>query len=553
MFNVIKQLKLLYHRVIDTYNNLRIKNSKSYYRIEDFIEKPNEWHDAVCTFLKIGFRDLKFFKNVYVDIEASKSNSCNKENLYLSLKRLLAICDDDYEKVICFRFMIDSELLKAEELKEYVSLIYNLKNPHMQFCLHVDIHSYVFRHNQFIYDEYYNDRRKCIYKIAQYFNKKREIKFINNESNRIAILVKQLQSTIAATTLYVLQDAMALAKAGKEVQIFVSGYFYCNSADSYIKPKFPNDSSENFKQIHSSILDDSVKVFYTTGNSIEKRLNLLIDKIIEYCPEAIIDYSGNHAMETAILIKFFPILYVPLSGLAVCDIFHKFMCQDLTETIKLNKRFNSVKESEMILYDKPIRSLSPKKIFRREKYGFHRDDFIIVTVGTRIVYELSEECIDVISQKIEEIEMLKWIIVSGEEHPYIKQKYKNLLQRKKIILWGFEKDIAGLYTMCNAYINPNRMGGGASIAYAMHIGLPILMNYYPSDALSYVGKENLTNSYQEMAEKLKKLCYDKQYYEQESHSTRTRASLHSLDNTILQYIQAIKSMKNELKNLSNSL
>ena len=89
-------------------------------------------------------------------------------------------------------------------------------------------------------------------------------------------------------------------------------------------------------------------------------------------------------------------------------------------------------------------------------------------------------------------------------------------------------------------MNPNRTGGGASIAYAMHMGLPILMNNYPSDALPYVGIENTTENYSGMAEKLEKFVNDNSYYQQWKEKTLQRANAYSTAHAISQYIDGIE-------------
>ena len=64
----------------------------------------------------------------------------------------------------------------------------------------------------------------------------------------------------------------------------------------------------------------------------------------------------------------------------------------------------------------------------------------------------------------------------------------------------------GLYKICDVYVNPIRMGGGTSIAWAMRQGLPIAILDVPADIVPRIGRENLIKGgYKELAEYLRTL------------------------------------------------
>lgn len=530
------------HRKISSFfrNKRIIKCSTT---LKEIKGDSSSWSHAVNDFIKNKVRDMGYFELLEKDIQTIKEY--DKEEAYDVTKYLLSISICEEEKIVAYKLMERLELLSADDVKEYMGIIRNMKDLNMAFCMNIDLHSFAFRHKDVQYPKYYTDRRATIRHIAEGMSDFNDCLMTNNDSKRIAVLARTVQSIRnSAVSFYVLDDAVEIAKKGYEVTLFVSGYYFYRDEDSFIKPSFPQyDVSKEYSKEHNDFTEGLINIVYIDGKTIRERMNNCVGAIQRFNPSVIIDYSSQHAFETAVLIKMYPILYVPLSGFSTCDFFHLYMCPNVEECLNQNKIYNSFPIEMVFGYDKAIRNQLPLKKFNRNDYGLKDTDFIAVTVGYRIKYELENECVDAICSMIKEHKEIKWLIVTREEHSYIKERYSDLLESKNIVMWGFEKDISGLYTICDAYINPNRTGGGASIAYAMHAGMPILMNDYPSDALTYVGRENLTNSYSEMADYLKKLVENHDYYVKEQKRTLRRSQEYSTAHATSQYLVAIKRLK----------
>ena len=92
-----------------------------------------------------------------------------------------------------------------------------------------------------------------------------------------------------------------------------------------------------------------------------------------------------------------------------------------------------------------------------------------------------------------------------------------------------ENDLPALYNICDVYLQPNRIGGGISVAWAMRQGLPVAMLRFPSDGLEWLGKENaVEGSYVELIKYIDKLYSDRSFYNQMS----TRVREKSYKNTV---------------------
>lgn len=516
---------------------------KSKYDIRDYINHEVIWHKDVDYFINNKLKDLVYFSKTEQILRTNKSTNSNETKGII--QKLLDLSNTDIEKVLCYKFLERIELLSADDVSSYMMLIRTLDNVDLAYAMNIDLHSYVFRHKESMNAAYYLERKNTIKGISYKMHIKCDFPEYRAESKKVAILARTIQSIRnSAVSFYVLDDAKALAQRGYDVTVFVSGYYFYDVNTIPIRPQYPQvDISVRFKDEHRRFLEGKAEILYIEGNSIKDRIENCVKIIAEFNPAMIIDYSSQHAFETATLVDYYPILYVPLSGLATCDYFHKYMCPDLEKCIEQNNIYKSVNIDQMIPYNKPIRNMPPVKEFRRSDYSIKSEDFVIVTVGYRIKYELSNECIDAICELIKEKDCIRWILVTIDTIDYIEENYLDLVKSGRIINWGFEDDITGLYQICDAYINPNRTGGGASIAYAMHAGLPILMNDYPSDAYTYVGKENMTHNYSEMVNKLRILIEDKDFYSEQSRIMKNRANQYSVDFSISQYINAFEKMK----------
>jgi glycosyltransferase involved in cell wall biosynthesis len=77
----------------------------------------------------------------------------------------------------------------------------------------------------------------------------------------------------------------------------------------------------------------------------------------------------------------------------------------------------------------------------------------------------------------------------------------------RVSFLGYRKDLLATLRICNAFLNPNRTGGGRSGAYAQYAGLPVLSLRY-GDVASTIGEENGCISYAEIAERAARLMTD---------------------------------------------
>ena len=140
----------------------------------------------------------------------------------------------------------------------------------------------------------------------------------------------------------------------------------------------------------------------------------------------------------------------------------------------------------------------PKRRHFRSDYLLKDNDYVMVTVGKRLNTEMEKSFIDDVCQLIYNHINTVWLLVGIDSNYYIKTRYKDLVIQNKIIFMQYEEDIAGLFEICNIYVNPPRTGGGRSIRSAIQMKIPVVINdEILSDAVGFVDDKCIAQNQKE--------------------------------------------------------
>lgn len=138
------------------------------------------------------------------------------------------------------------------------------------------------------------------------------------------------------------------------------------------------------------------------------------------------------------------------------------------------------------------------KTMNREDYGFLENDTIIAIVGNRLDQEIDNDFIGSLDLLLERHSTLKVIFV-GEFSGFYRyaQMHKNLFEQARHL--GYQQDLMAVYSLCDIYLNPKRLGGGTSAAYALQAGIPVLTAPF-GDVFQVAGELNVINNFEDIEE-----------------------------------------------------
>ncbi len=371
------------------------------------------------------------------------------------------------------------------------------------------------KHPEYRYHNFYLDKKRIMSKISKliYYNKSRK-KLENKKKIAVACSVPLSGGNWHITKCIALL-ANHFNMREYKVAVFVESKVYSNK-EFFIDTYFGNGCDISvYAQSNKKAFHQDIPIYYSEGNSMMEHTNDYVDKIIEYNPGNIIYFGADRTCATKILYDLFPIIYVPTvtEGSAAC--FHCLACQSINSLLEIDIKYPWIdKKDRLIEYQSLDISAECKNVYTRSNKGWKNSEFIVVTVGNRLKTDFNNEYLDTVCQEIENNEGLKWVIVGSTAIPYINSNYKNLVEHKKIEYIKYEEDLKALYKIVDVYLNPDRVGGGLSIAWAMRSGLPVITLDSQSDGCAWVGKENsIKGNYSDLMHELRKLMHDKQYYE----------------------------------------
>ena len=416
-------------------------------------------------------------------------------------------------------------IFDAELMKCLIEAALQIENAELRQFLHGifnDTSTMCFPHPEYLFPEFYNLRRSFLKKLCKMYNFKIPVQRMKRENGskrkKICVLNHMLYDDKNAPTLLSTQISGILADLGYDVKVMsLDVYSYMAINTPIFSPAFGSrpSTAKEYRECHKKIYHPSVKIEYTDIVDVKERLQCQLDKIAAYSPDLILDMSDDFSILSDIYSKYFATLFLPMRGYQSSSCFTNLAIRSVDGFLSENDIYHAAEKECVVEFPVCIMPPEPKSQYTREMLSLESDDFVLVTVGSRLNDEIKEEFADCVCERLLAKPNIKWLIV-GSPNEYLFCKYSDYIESKKIIYIPFEDDLPALYKICDLYLNPQRMGGGASITWAMHYGLPVAVLSNPNDVMPVIGKENTVHTYEQMMDYALKLWSDSSFYVSES-------------------------------------
>lgn len=496
----------------------RIRSSFSLHGLEHMLSGYERLSACLESFLYEAYGNIHYFDEVIEELKSDlylNPGKCNREKEYL--KGYLAWETSARKKIILVRILYEAGCLDKDCAETMMNCIGEFRDDYeSRIWLTWDMSIMELENSHIRYDNYFLDKRRVMRENMEHFVD--GANFVKGEKDpegkKIAVIGFHFDNVAMSHFKFTQPVVNELCGMGYKVTIFPIDLLRYSYGECFMEPILPvvKDSSL-MEQKHRQLLAPGIDIVYPRGCTIRERLNHFTGEIYRYNPDVVLDFCGEYAFCSSIYYDAFPTVALPMRGYASSAWFDKYVARDRQMCVEENKVFRSVPLDKMeiclpIHDTKYLDSISQP--FDREKFGFDQNDFLIVTSGDRLKNELTIEFVDCVCSFIKRHNNVKWLLVGQEICEYIKVRYKNFLTDGDVVIWGYERDLSGLYGMCDIFWNPNRNGAGGCISLAMQCGLPVVTTTFPSDILSVLGKENAVNGgYAECAEYAERLYSDK--------------------------------------------
>lgn len=162
-----------------------------------------------------------------------------------------------------------------------------------------------------------------------------------------------------------------------------------------------------------------------------------------------------------------------------------------------------------------------KKTLTKAELGLPDDKFILVSVGTRLHDDITDEFIERI------LNTVSWnthFVLMGHMDNYntMCEKYPELKECSTFL--GYQDDVLAVLEHCDLYVNPRRIGGGFSIVEAFYKNVPGVTIAY-GDIAAAAGRDFWVKDYDEMFETVRRYIEDKEFYKRQVENAKERLTL----------------------------
>ena len=433
----------------------------------------------------------------------------------LLLKKIAASIQSDINRIIFLKYIYEHGIFDDDCMKIYMKSLISLKcSDDTLYGLVIDTTMMQFKHPMILYADYFKDRMELQIKLCSYYNLsvkegKKQVRKIKN----IAIVAQRFcnKDYWDATSRIVFLCSKELNELGYNIKIFdLCSMQRANEQRVFLE--YPSGMNKN-TLVRFDKQNMAVNVYNPISDDVSERLNQNINAIDSFNPDLIIDMADEMFIEGYILNKKYYIINIPMRAMSYSSFASKYIAFDIKNIKKDMKKFMSIDDDKFIDLKLCFTDNDDsKKKYKRKEYGFSQEDFLIVTVGTRLRYEIDIEMVQNMIDFLERNKRARWILVGdGAGDSFI--GYDKYFEEKRIIEWGMEKNLMPFYGMCDAYVNPKRKGGGLSIRQAMMKGLPVITCDYESDALIMMKDSHIVKGgYEEMMLYMERLMRNTDFY-----------------------------------------
>lgn len=422
-----------------------------------------------------------------------------------------------------------TDIVSEQTLEEYMQSIQSLciLDRDIQYSLLLDMNLIEMKSPEAIYPDFYNQKKAMMSELAQsYYGDAYRKKHPDRNQNRIAIFTNTWKDERYSIGIVMATLANEISRQGYEVAVFVENqYRHDERIRDVIDPGLLVNA-EDYRSDHEKMLLPQIRTYYSKGDTVGEKIVDQIDNIFEYEPAFILDIADENSCCSRILYEKFPVFYFPMrSNHGSSMFFHRYLAVDPDRMRQIINKYHCFDEKLIAPFTGGITEFPEAKVCYNKKQELGTEhSFVLVTVGNRLVHDLSKEFICFFVHYLQEHPQFVWVLVGKDLPDYLLQERMRLNLEEQIKVRGYEKDLVALYHICDVYINPMRKGGGLSIAWAMHEGLPVALIKYISDGLSWIGEENAVDGgMQELGHYIDALWQDKKLYDTVSKKMREKA------------------------------
>ena len=411
-------------------------------------------------------------------------------------------------KIVLLYLLIEIKFFTKKLLQELIRLTAEVKDDiSLKHWLITDLSGIWYLFPNITYDGFFTDLKDLRHSYAHELNLRWTPPGYCIEENRtICAVVNNLNVSRNSKSVLIYTSPILRIMADMGYKIHVIGLYSFNydAGMSIVKPFYKIDSQPAVSRDEFiPYFPEDIVIHHVINTTMKNRQQDVLDLISTINPCCIFDFSDEYSSVSYYYSQSYPTIYFPIrkQGHTCSTFFHKHVIIQGSDTAEVHP---SITEEQVLRLPLFVTRVEPKREFARTEYGLNDDDIVVITVGNALDYEISKELAEQMCALLRCDQRVRWLIVGCAKHPCINNRHDDLIG-DSVLFIDYENDLIGLYGICDVYLNPNRVGGGTTVAWAMQQGLAVISPSTASDGLCYLGKSNALPKEADLVPYIKKL------------------------------------------------
>ena len=523
-----------------------------FYRFsDDELLRDCKWIEKLCSayrrvILITPRYSVIYFLKPYTEQLSHCITPNNKEQMIAKWRAFFADQNDDVKYFMTVLYYL-TDMIDDDVSKDIMQYAKETNNPMYRYWTTMNISNMTFRTQSGIYPSYYIERRELFKKIADESGLTMPVNS-KRTKNSVCLITYTLKPSLKHSVQRVVSMfANSLDKRGMKVLVLTLESFSISISEgrSVYTPFYTKSADKQMAAIQS-FFSDNVNIVSAGSGSYLERAQRALNLIAAFGPSCIIDISDEYSFLSNIYQKEYPVYYIPMRGASSSSCFTYILGEKWTYEAD-NIKYHSIDMNKVQTWMFPEYVPECNKVLTRKECGFHDNDFIIISIGNNNA-GFSSSAVDQICSMLLKNENMIWLLVGNPAPIYLHQKYQELINKHRIIEWGFEENLPALCRICNVHLRSDITGGSGATAIAAMQGLPIVMKSKLCDPMRWLGNDfTMIKDDVAIIEEIEHLCFDNDYYVTQSNKAKEKVEIASNADFWWDQLQSIitSSMKGE--------
>lgn len=506
---------------------------KTKLKLDDFFCSVDKTQNALIEYFRKSDGCIEYFSPLIDEMKQGASGDYGK--CALIQQRALGIVEkgpmSPETKLVLLRILFDAECFSSDLMRQFVKFTGEIKmNTPQKYWLLLDLSYMWLFYPDVLYDGFFVDKKRLMcdfaVELCMAWNPPRyeEIESARN----ICVLIHNLSAGTASDCVaqFVSPIVREMDRRGYIIHMIDLSPQAWDVGANFLKPLYASRIPDVISK--SELLryySYGIHLHYTSSAMMRDRQQEILNLICKINPYCILDITDECSSISYYYSQSYPTIYLPIrKGSESSSFFHKTVVSYST-TVDV---VPPIRKEQVLYLPSYMEYSSPKKVFHRRDYGFSTDDIIVITVGTRLIFDITSELANQFCSLLCAEENIKWICVGCDELPYLQSHYPQLIG-KQVFLWGYEDDLPGLYSICDIYLNPKRVGGGTTIAWAMQQGLALASPFGADGGTWHAGLDFAVETEADLVSYVRLMAKDSQLLERNKAAMLEKASKWSIE------------------------